>query len=110
MTDTKTFPMSEVRKIIGDEAQKQFGAMTGVKYELRTTTFTVETEEESYWERAKVDIVLETDIYGEEVSGYYINYSSRWQSAEFASRMSVLIGGVSSIAKKLEVAGLTCAK
>lgn len=108
MEKTKTLPMSEVRKILGDGMKTYFGMMPSVQGDLRETVLKIHTGEENVWDRAEVSISLDTDIYGEEVRGYHISYSSRWQNAEFADLMSVLIGGAAQVAKKLEEAGVPC--
>jgi len=104
--EKKTFPMADVRKVIADETTAQFGAMIGILTSFSNGTLTVSTDEENPWERAEVKLHLQDDLYGENVSGYYISYSSRWQDALFAEKMSVIIGGVAMVAKAVEKMGV----
>ena len=102
MADTKTFPMVAVRKVIGDEAQRQFGAMTGVQLVFQTDSFRITIPAEEYFDRVEVTVSLRSDIYAEQVESYYINFPSRWSSAEYAEKLSVLLGGAAMIGKALE--------
>lgn len=104
--DNKTFPMAEVRKVIAEETEKQFAMMRGVEAEFRSETLYVRTMEESRWDRSEVSLNLRTDLYGEQVEGYYINYPSRWSTAAQADAMSVLMGGVAQVAKAVEALGV----
>jgi len=98
--------MTEVRRAMGDETKAQFGAVANVEAEFHGETLRVHTNEENPWDQMKVELHLKTNIYGDEVDGYYISYSSMWQSARAADTMSVLLGGVAAIAKKLEAMGV----
>lgn len=98
--------MADVRKTIADETTSQFGAMSGLITNFHNGTLTVSTDEENPWDRAEVKLHLQDDLYGEKVNGYYISYSSRWQDALFAEKMSVIIGGVAMVAKALEKMGV----
>lgn len=106
MADKKTFPIADVRKTIGDAAQREFGAMTGVTSEFHNNTLTVKYEGADKWFKPTVTLHLRDDIYGEKVEAYYISYASMWQNAEYAGIMSTLIAGVSSIGLDLEKMGI----
>ena len=101
-----TVSMAAVRKVIADEATRQFDSLKGVETRFHDQTLYVETNEEHAWERTRVTLNLYTDLYGEYVEEYYVNTSSGWMTADKASTLAVLLGGVSAVAKKVEEMGV----
>lgn len=102
--------ITDVRAFLSDAVDQQFGAMTGVKAEFRSDALIIETGEEMPWDRAKVEIRFNSNIKGDKYESYYISYMSGSVDADFASKVSVLIGGASSIGHGLEKMGLPAKK
>ena len=105
-SDKKHFPIADVRKVMAEAVERNFGAMTGVKSEYHNGILSVSIPKENDYFSPKVTLHLQDDLYGELVEGYYISYPSMWQSAEHAEKMAVLIGGVAAVGYALEKMGV----
>lgn len=101
-----TLDIFDVRKTMAEVADREVGHLTGVVAEYGREKLSIHTDEKNSWMHTEVSVNLNTDIAGNRVRSYYINYASRWSSREQAEQLSVLLGVAATVARALEAQGL----